>query len=293
MADPQLIELLKQGAKAWNSARAQGKVPQHPDLSGADLRRVRLIGIDFDEADLSNADLTGAMLPYASLKGATARNALLSGAVLAGATANDADFRGAVLTDADLADSTFDGADLTGADLRRAKVDRCRLVGATLVQVLTTGNLDRAIRSSASEVFVALPLDRPMSLSFAIDNVADASWPRVVILVEGHDVFGLLGKIGFAPSEVFSSTKPLVPTDPAQRIAVYRCNCGEAGCGCIAPVIKRVGDEVHWTDFRDFTGVYITPETDPQPDGGRPLPIPTLRFNNADYDAAIQKGARL
>lgn len=70
-------------------------------------------------------------------------------------------------------------------------------------------------------------------------NVNDQ--PKVVILVQGHDVFGLLGLIGFAPSELFCLTRPLVPTDPAQRIAVYRCNCGQGGCGCIAPLIKRVG----------------------------------------------------
>lgn len=293
MADPHLIELLKAGANAWNSARSEGKVPEHPDLSHADLRGVRLIGIDFDGADLSNADLTGATIPYAVLNRVAARNALMTGAVLAGAKANNADFRGAVFNEADLRDSTFENADLTGADLRHAIVDRCRLVGTTLLCVLTTANLDRAIRDNATEVFAALPPDRPLTLSFAIDYETDNSWPRVVILVEGQDVFGLLGQIGFAPSELFSSTKPLLPTDPPQRIAVYRCYCGEAGCGCIAPLIKRVGDEVHWTDFRDFTGVYITPETDPQPDGGRQLAIPTLRFDSAEYEEAIERGARL
>ncbi len=293
MADPRLIELLTQGAKAWNAARAQGAVPRHPDLSHADLRGIRLIGIDFDGADLSHADLTGATLPYASFKGATVREALLIKAVLAGTKANDAKLRGANLSEADLTDSTFDGADLTGADLRYAKLDRCRLIDATLIQVLTTGNLDRAIHSSAPEIFAALPSDRTLSLSFAIDNEADPSWPRVVILVEGHDVFGLLGQIGFAPSELFSATEPLVPAEPARRIALYRCNCGEAGCQCIAPLIQRVGDEVHWTDFRDFTGVYVTPETDPQPEGGRSLPIPTLRFDVATYDIAVSRGRLL
>jgi hypothetical protein len=136
-------------------------------------------------------------------------------------------------------------------------------------------------------------LDRTLSLSFSIDNTTDQPTPIVVILVEGHDLFGLLGQIGFAPSELFSPNEPLIPTSAPQRIAIYRCYCGEAGCGCIAPLITRVGDEVHWSDFRDFTGVYTTPEIDTQPAGGRLLPIPTLRFDSADYEAAVHRGTNL
>jgi hypothetical protein len=293
MADPTLIDLLRQGAKAWNDARARGLVPRRPDLSNADLQGIRLIGVDLDEVDLSYADLTGAVLPYASLRSATVAHANLTRAILASAKTIGADFTGANLSEADLTDSSFDRVNLSGADLRRAKLDRCRLVGASLGQVMTTENLGRAIHIDAIDVFAALPIDRPLSLRFVVDDGEDPRWPRVVILVEGHDVFGLLGHIGFAPSELFSAARPLLPKSPARRIGLYRCYCGEAGCQCVAPVITRVGNEVHWTDFRDFAGAYSTPEVDPQPEGGRALAIPNLRFDLKAYEAAVHRGERL
>lgn len=293
MADERHVELLKQGAKTWNAARSQGLVAPRPDLTSADLVAIKLIGVDLDGADLSNADLTGAIIPYARLHGAKLEGAVLRRAVLTGAKANGASLRGADLREADISDSAFDMADFMGADLRHAIVDRCRLVGARLAGVLTAGNLDRAIHDNAAEVFASLPQDRTLSIDFAIDSSSEASERRVAILVEGVDVFSFLGQIGFPPKDLFSPTQPLVPTDPPQRVAVYRCNCGEAGCACIAPVIERVGTEVHWTDFRDFTGVYITPDTDPHPDGGQRLPIPDLRFDACAYEVAISRGRLL
>ena len=52
-----------------------------------------------------------------------------------------------------------------------------------------------------------------------------------------------------------------LPTNPPRRVAVYRCQCGEAGCGCAAPIIVERNGCVIWEDTRDVTGVYVDPNT--------------------------------
>lgn len=50
MANPEHLEILKQGPKAWN--RRREKHPSGgPDLSGAELSGVELSGVDFSPAD--------------------------------------------------------------------------------------------------------------------------------------------------------------------------------------------------------------------------------------------------
>ena len=97
------------------------------DLSGANLRDVRLDGINLtgvvlEAADLQGVSLRGATLTGAVLSRADLRGADLSGASLIGATAYSADFSGASLGHAILSNgvyafSVFDRADLTRADL--------------------------------------------------------------------------------------------------------------------------------------------------------------------------------
>ena len=42
MGDSRHIELLKQGAKVWNKMRRSAHSKEKPDLSGADLRGIKL-----------------------------------------------------------------------------------------------------------------------------------------------------------------------------------------------------------------------------------------------------------
>ncbi len=86
--------------------------------------------------------------------------------------------------------------------------------------------------------------------------------PIVQILIDGEDLFAggraSEGFVGFDPRKILE-TGALIPAEPPRRVAVYRCGCGEAGCGCVAPVIERQGGLMVWSDPRDFVGVYVSP----------------------------------
>ena len=45
------------------------------------------------------------------------------------------------------------------------------------------------------------------------------------------------GRSGFDPRQILGAPFPLLPVDLGRRVAVYRCSCGQPGCGVIAPVI--------------------------------------------------------
>jgi uncharacterized protein YjbI with pentapeptide repeats len=88
MAKDEHAELLKLGATAWNSWRAEHD--EAPNLSGASLRGLDLSGFDLSLIDLRDADLRGAKfceanLCSAHLEGANLFKAVLDGANLAGA----------------------------------------------------------------------------------------------------------------------------------------------------------------------------------------------------------------
>ena len=89
------VILLRRGAGAWNSWRAERD--ERPDLSQAGLRGLDLSGYDLSRADLRGADLRGTSLSQANLsgvnlEGANLFKAVLDGADLAGAFLNGAQF---------------------------------------------------------------------------------------------------------------------------------------------------------------------------------------------------------
>jgi uncharacterized protein YjbI with pentapeptide repeats len=136
MANPEHVEILKQGVRAWNLWR-NGHKDVRPDLGGADLTRINLTGVDFSGAVLAGANFTRAVLAGADLGGALLTRAVighadlsqadLTGADLGGAILLNANFREADLSHADLGDSllmgidfsyaVLGGADFTGASL--------------------------------------------------------------------------------------------------------------------------------------------------------------------------------
>ena len=166
MANPEHVEILKQGVEVWNRWRDEnpGVEPdlrgadlreadlreahlreanlREADLSGASLREADLIGAYLSKANLNVADLIGAYLSKANLYKANLNEASLSGASLRGAEIRGAnlykaDLRGAELreadlTGADLHEANFRAADLTGADLREAHLRAADLRGARL-----------------------------------------------------------------------------------------------------------------------------------------------------------------
>ena len=93
MPNDEHVVLLRHGAGAWNSWRAERN--ESPDLSRAGLRGLDLSGYDLSRADLRGADLRGTNLSHANVSGANLEGANLFKAVL-----DSADFAGAVLNGA-------------------------------------------------------------------------------------------------------------------------------------------------------------------------------------------------
>lgn len=131
MANPNHLEILKQGVEVWNKWRVKHKYVlldiQRADLSDADLTGTDLKLADFRGANLSQADLSHAILHLTNLTGANLVGANLYGTYFLVTKLKDAN-----LTGANLMRTTFDDADLSGADLGVAHLGGANFLRATL-----------------------------------------------------------------------------------------------------------------------------------------------------------------
>ena len=123
MPNDEHVILLRRGADAWNSWRAERD--ERPDLSQAGLRGLDLSGFDVTRADLRGADLRGTNLSQANLSGANLEGANLFKAIL-------------------------DGADLAGAFLYRAQFLNC-------TQLVVTRNWQSAFRDEELACGASIP----------------------------------------------------------------------------------------------------------------------------------------
>jgi uncharacterized protein YjbI with pentapeptide repeats len=123
MPNDEHVTLLRRGADAWNSWRAERH--DAPDLSQAGLRGLDLNGYDLSRANLRGADLRGTSLSQANLSGAN-----LEGANL---------FKG-----------VLDGADLAGAFLYGAQFLNC-------AQLVVTRNWQSAFRDEELACGASIP----------------------------------------------------------------------------------------------------------------------------------------
>jgi hypothetical protein len=148
MANPEHLEILKNGVEAWNQWRVENSSPADlsranltgPNLSGLNLLRANLFGANLSGASLQWADLSEANLLLADLTGANLLRANLRGANLSGA-----DLSGANLGEANLLRTDLSGAKLLGADLTGANLLRANLIGANLGEARLLGaNLGEA-----------------------------------------------------------------------------------------------------------------------------------------------------
>ena len=128
MANPDDLEKLCQGAKAWNAWRET-----NPDT----------------DLDLTDANLTLSQRQFGPSSGGpiNLRGANLAGATLRYATLSGADLEDAILADADLVHARLDGANLTGADLTDAVCDNADLAGAKLDEAMLTGTSFAHVRN--------------------------------------------------------------------------------------------------------------------------------------------------
>lgn len=127
MVDANQVDVLRRGAKAWNSWRQENPAAI-PDISGLALSLgERQFGpahggpIDFRSVKLRDAFLRFATLSDANLESADLSNADLTHAKLQNANLYRADFSNAVLDHVDFAGAIFAKANLTGASLKNAR----------------------------------------------------------------------------------------------------------------------------------------------------------------------------
>jgi hypothetical protein len=134
-----------------------------------------------------------------------------------------------------------------------------------------------------------------LSLRFQVfDDRPD--WPVVQVLADGDDPFIDVapGWAGFDPAKMLGTPSPLLPVGLGRRVAVYRCSCGEPGCGVIAPVVvlSPDGRRVSWVDFRDYVGVFVGPLAESADrHEGRSWPLTDLHFDREQYVAEVERAS--
>ena len=191
MANPEHVEIVKQGAKAIDEWRK--------DNPGA--------GMDLTEANLIETDLTGA-----NLEGASLLRVNLDGAGLMGADLSRANLKGGFLWCTDLTEANLKGTDLTRVNLLEGKLTGANLTEAYLYRtMLTDVNLTKTLFNKTRFYKTILS-----GLDFtAINNISDLETTihhgashidhRTLELSKGKipDIF--LQRCGLAPWEILNS----------------------------------------------------------------------------------------
>jgi len=155
MANPEHLEILKQGVEKWNTWRKDNPNAL-PDLFAANLSMADLGGANLSGANLlmtilEEADLRGAVLKEADVFRANLRRAVLKEAKISRAILKETNLRGADLSGANLFKSEFSGVDLSGANLRGAVLREANLRGSNLGEAdLSEADLSEANLSKAN-----------------------------------------------------------------------------------------------------------------------------------------------
>ena len=154
MADEEILNILKQGAIAWNQWK-ENNPDSETDFSGADLR-----GVNLQSANLQKATLRKSKLQFANLNKANLEEASLKGAKLQEANLQSANLRGANLKRASLLDCNLQYANMENADLREAQFDEevlfigVNLKGADLSSAtgLNSGQINMAVTDNLTKL---------------------------------------------------------------------------------------------------------------------------------------------
>jgi TIR domain/Pentapeptide repeats (8 copies) len=120
MANPEHLEILKQGVERWNKWREEHP-DVRPDLGKADLFRANLSAADVIRAHFSEVNLSEAK-PSELVAKFISAGANLHGADLHGAGLEEANLSRADLSAADLSGAVLSGANLSAANLRAANL---------------------------------------------------------------------------------------------------------------------------------------------------------------------------
>ena len=96
-------------------------------------------------------------------------------------------------------------------------------------------------------------------------------WMRSVALVVGGDEplvdLGVGRYIGLEPADLVAQQDLVEPATSPREVTLYRCDCGELGCGAVVARCYRVEDHVVWDQFgagnpppRSLTGPQPSPD---------------------------------
>ena len=187
MANPEHLEILKQGAEAWNRWRQENPTVEidfyEAKLFRANLRNVNLSEARLSRADFYNADLRGANLQGARVRRAKLEKANLNNADLRKADFRKADFREADLSDAKLRDANLEQAQLVGANLERADLTNCFIYGISAWNVKLEG-------ANQTNLIIAPP-NEPM---ITLDNLEVAQF--IYLLINNKKIRDVINTIG-------------------------------------------------------------------------------------------------
>jgi hypothetical protein len=125
MANPEHLEILKQGVKVWNEWRSEHEDVQpdisHTNLSNTNLPEAYLLNANLNKANLLNANLFKAILLNTNLKHVNLRSANLRGAFIAYANLSKTIITGTYLKNADFTNCNLSSTILGGIDLSETK----------------------------------------------------------------------------------------------------------------------------------------------------------------------------
>ncbi|MEP6668314.1 MAG: pentapeptide repeat-containing protein [Chthoniobacter sp.] len=170
MANPEQVELLKQGAEAWNEWREKNPGVR-VDLSDTDLRAHDLSWANLQDAIMSRVNFCNGKMCYAMLDRAVLCDADLQGADLSGSDFAKANLEKANLDGAQLQEASFSWAKLQGARLHGINAPDARFLDADLGgAILTEAILPRAQFHRAKLINAKL---MKASLGEAIFSAAD------------------------------------------------------------------------------------------------------------------------
>jgi uncharacterized protein YjbI with pentapeptide repeats len=174
MANPEHVEILKQGVEIWNKWRRENP-DIIPDLKKADLQRIDLNGANLSEANLKNAKLNSANLTGADIHWADLSKTNLSKANLSRVDLNWANLTLADLSEADLSWANLNGANLSETNLRRAKLIWVNFSEANLRKAeLSEANLNGANFSWAHLIKSCLSKTTLSLADFTLADLSDA-----------------------------------------------------------------------------------------------------------------------
>ena len=175
MANPEHVEILKQGVDVWNRWRDDNDNVL-PDLREGSFRGMVFHNVNFEDADLSGAvlmqaDLMGARLNGANLTGSYLFGANLKAAFICNACLSDANLLEADIVGANLIGSDLNSTDLGGANLRKANLNEADLKSSVLIMTnFSLANLEMAnLKRSSMKNTILTDVD--LSKTIGLENV--------------------------------------------------------------------------------------------------------------------------